>query len=199
MNALVAVFGDAFSSVLAPEPLVDIHYGIEYPVQKGEYPYCQIGFEESSIANSTVSDSVVLNGDRLPYRHWTFGGSARFSFFSLSAAERDIMIDGFIEVVAMDRVLMSRLRDESINPYIAIELSLEDVMPTGSADSPGTPWGTDEVVYYSSFDIDVQGEFWTTPPEAEDVGMVEIIKVYAVNEDAADDTEQPNQDEGQWV
>ena len=199
MDALVATFGSAFSAVLEPEPLIDIHHGIEYPVQVGEYPYCQIGFEEDSISNTTVSDSFTLNADRLPYRHWMFSGSVRFGFFSLSAAERDIMIDGFIQVVAMDRALMSGLRDETVNPYVALELSLEDVLPSGMSESPGTPWGTDEIVYYSSFNIDAQGEFWTTPPEAEGVSMIELVEVYAINVDAPQDTEEPNPAQGEWA
>lgn len=194
LKALADSFGQTFSDVLADPPqLAGIHYGIEYPMQEGEYPYCLIDFEESSVEVSTVSlrrevsESALLN-------RWVFRGTATFDFFSLSALERDTMIDGFIQVVGMQGELTDALRDGTVNPYIAIELNTQQVTPRGVAKAPGTPWGTDEVVYYASFGLEAVGEFYT---EVGVVGnMVEIVSVYPRLQD---DPNLPDDSEGQWV
>jgi hypothetical protein len=170
--------------------------GIEYPMVKGEYPYIYIEYTASSlgsmgIGHMEVSDTEQVNGvsQRDVVRRWEFSGGLSFSFFALKAKERDTLSDEFVAAVGFNDTFRDSLK---VNNYIAIDVQTEEVTPAGDSASPGTPWGTDDVVYYTSYELKTRGDFFS---HSETAGIIERIDTYPRREDEPD---LPDSTHGAW-
>lgn len=81
---------------------------------------------------------------------------------ALSSFERDRLYDELIRTMAftreVDQVTEFRSYVED-NDLIAANMDFDTIESRGNAASPGTPWGTDEIIYERTISMQIIGEF----------------------------------------
>jgi hypothetical protein len=88
------------------------------------------------------------------------------TFETLFAEERDRLFDEMVRVLAFGKEstetqeFRQRIED---NDFIAANFDFDRIQPRGNAAAPGTPWGTDEIIYERTLNTEVIGEFVSNP------------------------------------
>lgn len=160
---------EVFTAANYPNPdFASTYVSLEYPVRPEEIPSVWVDFAETEnlrIAGIDQHDFVVTGPDQFTsYAHWRFAGSASFTIVALSSLERDRMYDEIIRIFAF-----SRGDDNSVynifkqyieqGNLIAMNMNFDEIEPQGNAAAPGTPWGTDEIMYEKTINMNLIGEF----------------------------------------
>ena len=170
--ALRATFAPDFSI----EEFQDLHVSIEYPIKKSEYPSIWVTFDEALLQTAGI-DHREVNEDGTVVLRWRFEGHASFTVAALSSYERDRLYDELVRVVAFARsseqTNVFRLYVEQ-NDLIAMTIDFDQIEPQGEGAMPGTPWGSDEVMYEKTMAIQVIGEFTTNVDTGELVPLEKI-------------------------
>ncbi|MFD7835599.1 hypothetical protein [Streptomyces sp. NPDC059761] len=167
IEAVHAAFDDEYP---VPE-FRGLHCSLEYPVKAVQLPevwvrYSDTGpLRQSGVAH--VEDSHPVNGSRIsPFTRWRFEGSWEFVIVALSSVERDRVYDELVATIAWSGYdsLRGRFRQyiES-NDLLDLTLRTDEIESTGESAEPGTPWGTDEVIYERTLNIDMVGDFVPNP------------------------------------
>jgi hypothetical protein len=112
-----------------------------------------------------------------PIVRWIFAGSAQFTVLALSSAQRDQLFDEVVKVIAFAKVNPSRSAFRTTiesGEYIGMDANWDNVTIMGMAETPGTPWGTDDYLYEATIALTVQGEFVS---EAEGGNYVKLSRI----------------------
>jgi hypothetical protein len=142
---------------------------IEYPVDQSHYPGVWVQYADDSeitIAGIGHIEQTVNVGAGTVSRgsRWKFSGSVTMTVVALSSFERDRLYDEVVRIFVGARfkpeLSSFRTKIES-NDFIGMNANFDDIEPFGAASPPGTPWGTDEIIYEVSLRFDVIGEFVT--------------------------------------
>lgn len=164
---LVSAVQAAFDASYPVAQFAGVRASIEYPVDKQAYPGVWIDYEDTAdlqVAGvSHVEDIDPSSGLRVgPFTRWRYTGSASFTVVALTSLERDRLYDELVNTIAFGRydTLRGRFRAyiES-NPFVVADINYDQIGSGGAAASPGTPWGTDEIVYERTFTLEMIGEF----------------------------------------
>lgn len=144
---------------------------LEYPVQEVQLPQVWVRYtdteplRQAGIAHAEDKDPV--SGGRVPaYTRFKFEGSWEFVVVALSSVERDRVYDELIATVAFSGFDTRRGRFRSYlenNDLIDLTLRTDEIESTGESAEPGTPWGTDEVIYERTLNLDLLGDFAADP------------------------------------
>ena len=161
VHALKPVFGDFYPQ---SDFRSDVNVGIEYPVDKQGYPGIWIDYADTAPLRQagvghreTALDGTLTNATR-----FKFEGTASFTIVALSSLERDRLFDEMIRVMAFGRQdgATSLFRDTlEDNDLLAVNAKFDEIEVGGNASAPGTPWGTDEIIYERTISLDLLGEF----------------------------------------
>jgi hypothetical protein len=144
-----------------------IRTSIEYPVAEQEVPAIWVDYDDTSplqIAGVHHREFTQPgpNGARRRYTRWKFAGTVSLTVVAMSSLERDRLYDELIRVVAFDsttdQVGEFRAYIEN-NDLIGCNINFDTIAVRGNAAAPGTPWGTDEMMYERSIQLDIIGEF----------------------------------------
>lgn len=183
------------------EDFRNIRCSIEYPVEKTDYPGIWLDFNDTDklvtagIAHAENTDPD-LDGAIQQYARWKFTGYVSFTVVALSSLERDRLYDELVRVLAFGSELeQTRNFREMIetNDFLACNIDFDEIEPQGNNAAPGTPWGTDEVIYERSLNMEIIGEFVSNPLTGNLVPLSEIILTEALEvSDIADDEEIPD-------
>jgi hypothetical protein len=153
-----------------PEPdFRDLKVSIEYPVDQADYPGIWVQYDDTqelTIAGIGHVEYVERDGAELPVTRWRFGGTLTMTIAALSSLERDRLYDELVRVIGGARFneAISEFRERiEANDLIATNANFDLMRPSGDNAAPGTPWGTDEMIYEKSLSIDLIGEFLTDP------------------------------------
>lgn len=148
-----------------------LHCSLEYPVKAVQLPevwvrYSDTGpLRQSGIAH--VEDVHPVSGGRIaPYTRWRFEGSWEFVIVAISSVERDRVYDELIATIAWSGFDTRRGRFRKYlegNDLIDLTLRTDEIESTGESAEPGTPWGTDEVMYERTLNVDLIGDFVPDP------------------------------------
>lgn len=190
IEALQAVFDDQY-------PVAEfrgLRASIEYPLRGVDLPEVWVRYSDtvplrqSGIAH--VEDVDHTNDARVnPYTRWRFEGSWEFVVVAASSLERDRVYDELISVIAFSQVdsLRGRFR-QYINANTLIDLTVrtDEIESTGESAEPGTPWGTDEVMYERTLALDLVGDFASDPETGVIVPLTAIQVVPTVDMTPAD-------------
>lgn len=152
-----------------PEPdFRGIHASIEYPVEQTDYPGIWVDYSDTAalqIAGIHHREKGPVSADGTSQRiftRWKFTGYASFTVVALTSLERDRLYDEIVRVMAfgqdVDNVSDFRNYVES-NDLVAMNFDFDQIEVGGNAAAPGTPWGTDDIVYERSINMEVIGEF----------------------------------------
>lgn len=145
-----------------------IHTSIEYPVDAQNYPGIWVDYEDTQslqiagVRHREFGPSSADGSSRRRYTRWKFGGYASFTVVAMSSLERDLLFDELVRVMAfgsgVDSVNEFRAYIEH-NDLIAVNFDFDQIEVRGNAAGPGTPWGTDEIVYEKTLSMECFGEF----------------------------------------
>jgi hypothetical protein len=81
---------------------------------------------------------------------------------AMTSLERDRVYDELVRVVAFSNEdgIVGRFKNTiASNDLIAANLNVDKIDAQGNAAAPGTPWGTDEMMYEKSLNLEIIGEF----------------------------------------
>lgn len=148
-----------------------LHSSLEYPLKSVDLPEVWVRYTDSAPLRrsgvSHIEDIDLSTNTRVnPYTRWRFQGSWEFVVVALSSLERDRVYDELISVVAFAQVDSLRGRFRAYvegNNLLDVTLNTDEIETNGEDAQPGTPWGTDEVVYERTLAIDMVGDFASDP------------------------------------
>lgn len=165
-GAIVEALRATFNRSYPESDFASIWCSIEFPVEQAAYPGIWVQFddtEEVSIAGIGHLETVLdEQGVERVVTRSRFGGVITMTCVALSSLERDRLYDEMIRMLLFARaepeVSAFRALIEQ-NDLIAINVDFDKVRAVGDAAAPGTPWGTEEMLYERSVAINVIGEF----------------------------------------
>lgn len=144
----------------------DIRCSLEYPLDKQDYPGIWVDYEDTKSLQTAGVDHMervdIAGSPEQRYRRWEFAGYASFTIVALSSLERDRLFDELVRVIAFGDVLPATYQFRTYvesNDFIACNFDWDQVEVRGNSATPGTPWGTDEIIYEKTINMEVIGEF----------------------------------------
>jgi len=153
---------------------------IKYPEKATEFPSIWIDFDVTSlepIGVDTIQYEKQDNGTFLPYKTWRFTGNANFVIAAMSSLERDGIFDEMVKVLAFGSLNNGRSVFRNTidnNDYIRTVFNWDKISPNGIIASPGTPWGSSDILYEATISMGVMGEFSS---DTESSALVALSKV----------------------
>lgn len=165
VNALRLTFDSEFPQ----SDFRNIYVSIEYPVDSASYPgiWCDYDDEQplmrAGIDHHEMLDiSTPENSLFSPYTRWKFQGSVSMTIVAMTSLERDRLYDEVVRVLAFgneDGATHQFRQYVENNEFIAANMNFDIIQPRGNVAAPGTPWGTDEIIYERTVNVDILGEF----------------------------------------
>lgn len=187
-EALQAAFQVAYPETDPAGGNKAVYISQEYPVEKAHIPAVWVEFEPTDLRTAGIAYTETDASGNL-YTRWRFAGSASFTVAAMSSNERDMIYDQMIALVAF----ASQSEAPSVwrqtiegSDLIATTWSYDTIESRGGAAAPGTPWGTDEVMYERGIALQVLGEFVTNPITLDLVNLSEIA--ITLTDTGAEDT-----------
>lgn len=179
IEALHTVFDDQY-------PVAEfrgLHASLEYPMQTVDLPEIWVRYSDTAPLRqaglSHIEDVHPVTGGRIqPYTRWRFQGSWEFVVVAASSLERDRVYDELIATIAWSGYdsLRGRFRRYlETNDLIDLTLRTDEIESTGESAEPGTPWGTDEVLYERTLNVDLIGDFTPDPETGIIVPLSKIV------------------------
>lgn len=150
---------------------------LSYPVERAQYPGVWTDFEVSLLQTVGV-DHTETDAAGAVLTRWRFQGYAVFTVAALNNNECDMIWDELIALTAWaaqsDYPSLFRQTVEG-SPLVSTTWTYDTVDMRGGGASPGTPWGTDEVIYERGMALKVVGEFTTSPVTRQIVPLSAIV------------------------
>ncbi len=168
VEATKATFDDGFRS----PAFRNVWVSMEYPDTESSYPGIWVDFTPTAdLQVAGINHVEWTPGDAAPHKitRWRFAGLATFTLVAMTSLERDRLTDALVSVMAfgMEDPSASKFRTSiEQNDLIGLQMQWDKFAMSGKAETPGTPWGTDDVVYEITVSIDCQGEFLSDGTEA---------------------------------
>ena len=190
MNTLAV---EVLRNSLNPPPpglaeLDQIAVQLEYPIAAIHVPGVWVNFTSmgdvrvSSIGQSEYEvDSVT--GSLSPIYRWSFAGTVEATCVALTNLERARLVDEVSKVIGMggqENELSPFRMALHTNDLLAVNAKMGSLTISGFAETPGTPWGSDDVVYEATISLDVEGEVFVSAQTQTLVPLSEIRLHYAV-------------------
>lgn len=155
----------SFNASFPDADFQNILISMEYPVAKIDYPSVWVDYD--AVGPMTVAMigadeySPRVDGDFDTLYRWTFAGALSFTVVALTSLERDRLFDAVASVLAFSRVpgLDTYRNILEAGPRIALRANWDSIDQRGFSASPGTPWGTDEIIYEATLALELQGDF----------------------------------------
>lgn len=155
----------------ADYPEVDfrgVWVSMEYPLAKANYPGVWVDFlptadlQTAGIGHAEYVEDATVAGRFHRVGRWRYAGVLQMTCVALTSLERDRLVDELVRVMAFGRELpetaVFRTTIET-NDLIPCQAQWDKFTLGAKGETPGTPWGTDEVVYEMTISVDCQGEF----------------------------------------
>ncbi len=170
ITLLTKAMREAFDNDLPDVDFRGIPIGIEYPVDKQSYPSIWVDFQPIgplvpvSIGHVETVDAV--GGGKQTVQRWSFGGVVNYTAVAFTNLERFRLVDALVSVIAF--------RDQDPNygafrdtiesdPLVSLGLNYHQINQPGFSAAPGTPWGSEEMMYEGTISLPVIGEFVSSP------------------------------------
>lgn len=145
----------------------NLHASIEFPMERQAFPgiwvdYSPIGnLQVAGIGHIEYADPSSTGTSRR-YTRWRFQGEASFTVVALSSLERDRLHDEVVRVMAFgtEQSATSEFRTYiEDNEFLAVNFDFDEIATRGFANTLGTPWQSDEMVYEAEVAMECFGEF----------------------------------------
>lgn len=135
---------------------------IEYPLEKKDYPSIWLNFDPIGPLRPEGLGYWEVDGDNRKVARWSFAGRVEWTVVALTSLERDTLYDGITGMIAFgaDEPTYGPFRSAVMsNTRINVTPRFDEIDQQGFNAAPGTPWGTDEVIYEGTVAIECVGEF----------------------------------------
>jgi hypothetical protein len=157
--------------------------GMEYPAETTNYPGIWVDFTTSVDLQAAAIDPYeflpqVLSDQGLrKVQRWRFAGTYSFTVVGMSSLERDNLLDTVIRVIAFGSAGLSMDFKHLVeqNDLIGLTMQYDRFGLVGGSANPGTPWGTEDVVYEETVQIDCEGEFLSDPATGAIVPLSQVV------------------------
>lgn len=160
----------------------DLWVDIEFPAAEQAYPGLWVDFMPTqSLHTIGIGHVEYVDTDSShvrPYKRWVFQGNVSYTAVALSSLERDRLVDELVRVLAFgDENPQTEAFRQYIedNPLLALNFDFDTIGVGGMAATPGTPWGTDDIVYEATITMECLGEFVSDSSTGELVRLTDII------------------------
>lgn len=142
---------------------------INYPTRPTDFPSVWVDFDPIGFLRPVgvghVEDSIVDGGFSRVVR-WSYAGNITYTACAMTSLERDRLFDQLVSVVAFGLVDEERGQFRRIfetDELIQVVMNFDEIDQRGFSAAPGTPWGTEEMMYEATIGLQVQGEFVSSP------------------------------------
>lgn len=197
----ITVWIEALRAILNPNntdpTLENISVSTEFPMHKIDYPGIWLNFTvNGDVQNVGIGHVEYEQTDQgfTPLHRWHFGGLVEITIATLSNLERALLLDKISTAIAIARAdenFDGDLRKAvETNDLIGMSVVWESFHIGGFAETPGTPWETDEVVYEVTISLTIEGECVLNPLTGVVIPL-SAIKMYDRREDEADTAPDP--------
>jgi hypothetical protein len=155
-----------------PEPdFVDTHVSMEYPMDKQDYPGIWVNYrDDDPVIKAGIAHTENIKdlaGIWHQVSRWRIAGTVSLTIAALSMLEKDRLFDQVVRVLmedAVDETPAGRFKPYiEDNKFIGVVFNYDEISISGVSASPGTPWETNEVLYETTIDISLVGEFISDP------------------------------------
>lgn len=179
-----------------------LHASIEFPIEKQNYPSVWVDFapvgnlERAGVAHIEYEADPGSTLGR-SFTRWKFKGYASYTVAALTSLERDRLYDEIVRIMAFGNEASgtSDFREyiETGNEFLAVNFDFDEIATSGFANTLGTPWQTDDIIYEVTVTMECFGEFTADSNTFDLVSMSEVGYI-----PYGDFEEDPTDDEG-WV
>lgn len=177
-TATVQSMRDALQGVSLFNKDQAIFITLDYPMEQIQFPGIWVQFSISKLNRAGIGHEITVQNPQTKewsfIQEWTFEGRTTLTVCALKSLDRDRLADALIANLAFARtpeILLTKpgadtkkyrslitALDE--NPYIALTLQLDTIIPGGQSASQGTPWGDEAaLIYEDSYSFDMVGQF----------------------------------------
>lgn len=173
-EALHTVFDEEYPN----EQFRNVWVSVEYPIKPQNFPGIWLSYEDSQPLRHAGIGHIEGLETGYPYTRWRYQGHVTFTVVAFTSLQRDELYDELIGTIAFgaQTIVQSQFRQTiEHNDFIGINFDFDTVEPAGASAAPGTPWGSDEVIYERSCAMQAIGEFVPDPEHHELVNLREII------------------------
>jgi len=187
---LVEALTTTFDTSYPVQEFQELHIGLEYPIDEQDYPSVWIDYDDTQpllkagIAHLEYLDPSDNVTPVAPFTRWRFQGYVSLTAVAMTSLERDRIYDELVRVVAFanEDGIVGRFKNTiASNDLIAATLNTDKIEARGNAAAPGTPWGTDEIMYEKSLNLELIGEF---VPDPETNTLIPLSKlVFGITEE----------------
>lgn len=161
-----------------------VRIGLEYPVDQQQYPSVWVDYDDTQpLLRAGIGHLEYVNPNDgitpvAPYTRWRFQGYVSLTAVAMTSLERDRLYDELVRVVAFGNEdgVIGRFRNTiASNDLIAATLNTDKIEARGNNAAPGTPWGTDEIMYEKSLNLELIGEFVPDPETGTLINLSKIV------------------------
>lgn len=176
-TAIVLSVRDALSGISSFDKGQKVEISLEYPLEEVKYPSIFVQFSVTKLNRSGIGHEIqVQDPDTQAWsfvQEWTFTGRTTLTALALKNIDRDRLSDALVAMLAFARppeLLLTNPQADAKqhrslitaldeNPYVAMTLQLDTLIPGGQQATPGTPWSDDILTYQDSWSFDMVGQF----------------------------------------
>lgn len=176
-SATVLAMRDALQGSSIFDTNQAVYIDLEYPMVQTQYPGIWVQFSVTKLNRAGVSHEItVQNPDTHEWsfiQEWVFMGRITLTIAALKSIDRDRLSDSLIANLAFARTpellatkpqadtkqYRSLITALDENPYVAMTLQLDTLIPGGQQASMGTPWADNVLTYEDSWSFDLIGQF----------------------------------------
>lgn len=182
---LVESLAETFDNSYPVTEFRGVHVDLEYPVDKQMYPSIWVDYDDTQpllkagVAHQETAHPVT-GTEVAPFTRWRFQGYVSLTTVAMTSLERDRLFDEMIRVVAFgnEDSIVGRFKNRiANNDLIAANLDTDKIEARGSAAAPGTPWGTDELMYERTLNLGILGEFVPDPGTGVLIPLSKILTI----------------------
>jgi hypothetical protein len=168
-TGLQSVFHGDYVSMDDQPDFAGLHVSIEYPLNPQDYPGVWVDFEpEGELSRGGIDDinSFLPNGDAslTPLYLWRAQGWATYTLAAMTSLQRARLHDEIVRVFAFGSdPTVAAFRDSiENNDYLAMNMDFDRIAERGASATPGTPWGSEEIIYEVTLAMQCVIEFYST-------------------------------------
>ena len=173
VNAVKEVFDESYPTT----DFQNLYCSVEYPLAKNHYPGVWVDYQDTApleiigVNHEEWGDGLlnppppdpVNNTFEVPHTRWKFGGYISYTIAALTSWERDRIYGELVRVISSRGTVIHNefKRHIETNPFVAVNMNTDRIEPQGNNAAPGTPWGTDDLIYERTINMEIIGEFAT--------------------------------------
>jgi|GEM_PF-1978936 len=175
VEALKPVFNSHIDQKLQPTKVT-----IDMPKERQSFPAVVVRFYENEITNAGVGHEEHFfdeNKNSWKFKHYFYKGEVELAINALSSLDRDLIADTLVQTIAMGDLaeytnnFFNRIYPQNSEAYPDsaghfININADRIVGINESQT-AVPWGSeDDLIYTSSYRVEVFGEFYSLPQDA---------------------------------